>query len=57
MYYEYKICYVDDMLCISDYLLCTMKDIHDRFKMKGCKIEEPAMYIGTELSNMTNIDG
>ena len=34
-----------------------MKHIHDRLKIKGCKIEEPAMYIGTELSNMTNIDG
>ena len=45
------------MLCISDDPLCTMKVIQGKNKLKGDKIEEPEMYLGADLSNMTNADG
>ena len=57
MHYEYVLCYVNDVIYISDDPLCTMKGIQDKFKLKGYKIEEPEMYLGEELSNMTNVDG
>ena len=57
MYYEYVLCYVDDVLSISDEPLCTMKVIQAKFKLKEYEISEPNMYICTYLSNMTNIDG
>ena len=57
MYYEYVLCYVDDVLFISDDPLCTMKGIQAKFKLKGYKIEEHDMYLGAELSNMTNVHG
>ena len=57
MYYEYVIFYVDDVLCISDDPLRIMKRIQAMFKLKGRNIEEPDMYLGADLSKMTNIDG
>ena len=39
MYYECVICYVDDVICISYYPICTMKCIQAKFKIKGYKIE------------------
>ena len=57
IYYEYVLCNVYGVLCISDETLCTMKGIQDNFKLKGYKIEEPDMYLGAELSNMNNVDG
>ena len=47
MYYEYVLCYVDDVICISDDPIRTMKGIQVKFKLKGDKIEEPDMYLGT----------
>ena len=35
MHYDYVICYVDDVLCISDIPLRTMKGIQDKLKIKG----------------------
>ena len=46
MYYEYLICYVDDVIFISDDPLHTMKCVQPKFKLKGDKIEEPDMYLG-----------
>ena len=57
IYYEYVLCYVDDVLCISDDPIRTMKGIHAKLKMKGENIEEPDMYLCSELSNMTNFYG
>ena len=34
-----------------------MKGIQAKFKMKGGNMEEPDMYLGAELSKMTNVDG
>ena len=44
-YYEYVLCYVDDVLCISDQAMKTMKGIQETFKLKDDKIEEPYIYI------------
>ena len=57
MYYEYVLFYVDDLLCISDDTLCTMKVIQAKFKLKGDKIVESNMYLGAELPKMNNFDG
>ena len=56
MYYEYVLCYVDDVICISDDPLCTMKGIQAKFKPKGDKIEEPDMYLCAQLLKMTNVN-
>ena len=56
MYYEYLIFYVDDVLCISGDQLCATKGIHSKFKLKGDKREEPYVCLGSELSNMTNVE-
>ena len=38
MYYDYVFFYVDDVLCISDEPIFTMKGIQAKFKLKGFKI-------------------
>ena len=57
MYHEYVLCYVDDVLCISDEPIHAMKVIQVKFKLKGEKIEEPDIYLGAEFSKITNVDG
>ena len=51
-YYEMVLCYVDDVLCISDDPMKTMKGIHCTFKFKDDKIDEPEYYPGAILENM-----
>ena len=53
-YWEYVLCYVDDVLCISDQPKITMQGIQRTFKLKDDKIEEPEMYLGAELTKMHN---
>ena len=57
MYYEYVLWYVDDVLCISDDPIRTMKVIKAKFKLKGENIEEPDIYLGKYFSKITNSDG
>ena len=57
IYYDYVLCYVYDVLCISDDPFYTMKGIQGKFKLKRGRIEEPDIYLGAELSNMTKVDG
>ena len=45
MYYDYVICYVYYVICISDYPFRTMKGIQAKFKLKGYNIDEPDMYL------------
>ena len=45
VYYEYVLCYVDDLLCISYEPLFTMKGIHAKFKLKGDNAEELDMHL------------
>ena len=48
-YYEYIICYVDDVLEISDDAMVLMKEIQKDFRFKKNKIEPPEMYLGAYL--------
>ena len=51
-YYEYILCYVDDVLCISQNLRKLMKRIQEDLKLKEDKIEPPDVYLGATLDNM-----
>jgi len=55
-YWEYILCYVDDVLAISAKPESTMKGVQAKFKLKDDKIEEPQVYLGASLSKMTNQD-
>ena len=54
---EYVLCYVNNVLCISDNPERTMKAIESYFKFKNNKAVEPKMYLGAELSKITNQNG
>jgi hypothetical protein len=56
-YYEYVLCYVDDILSISHDPMKTMKRIQEDFKLKNDKIAEPDMYLGATLSKMKLANG
>ena len=56
-YWEYVLCYVDDVLAISADPASTMRGIQSKFKLKDDKMEEPDTYLGAELSKITNADG
>ena len=51
-YYEYILCYVDDVLCISHNLRKLMKRIQEYFNLKDNKIGPPGLYLGSKISNM-----
>ena len=51
------LCYVDDVLCISDDPMKTIKGIQRMFKLKDDKIDEPEEYLGDILENMILSDG
>ena len=53
-YWEYTLCYVDDVLVISDDPAKTMRRIKSQFKLKGDKTDEPDVYLGASLSQMEN---
>jgi hypothetical protein len=55
-YYEYVLCYVDDVLCISADPRKTMLGIQGDFKLKDDKIAEPDVYLGATLAKM-EVDG
>lgn len=56
-YYEYILCYVDDIIAISMNPMDTMKAIQRKFKLKGDKAEPPEDYLGAQLSKMTTARG
>ena len=49
-YYEYLICYVDDILVCSERPDIVMKAIEGRFKLKDGTIEVPTFYLGADIS-------
>ena len=49
-YWEYVLCYVDDVLAISANPKATMKGVQAKFKLKDDKLEEPKVYQGASLS-------
>ena len=55
-YYEYILCYVDDILSVSLDATSTLKSIQVNFKLKDDKIEPPSDYLGAVLGQM-DIDG
>lgn len=48
-YYEYILCYVDDVLAISHKALDVLKEVQKDFKLKKDKIETPDIYLGAKL--------
>ena len=56
-YYKLVLCYVVDVLCMSDDAMRTMKGIQRSFKLKDDKIEEPKTYLGARLLKMTTANG
>ena len=56
-YYEYVLCYVDDILSISENPTRATDGIKATFKLKDDKVAEPEIYLGAELSKLTNVDG
>ena len=51
-YYEYVLCYVDDILAISHKAKDALKAVQAIFKLKDDKIEPQDMYLGATLSVM-----
>ena len=56
-YWEYILCYVDDVLCIHEDPTIALKQIATKFKLKEDKMDEPDIYLGASLSKMDNVDG
>ena len=56
-YYDMVLGYVDDVLCISDDPMKTMKEIQRTFKLEDDKIDEPEDYLGATLKKMILSDG
>ena len=48
-YYEYILCYVDDLLCIFNDPNKPMNDIQSTLKFKNNKVETPDFYLGAKL--------
>ena len=55
-YYEYILCYVDDLLAISADATKVLQGIQAVFKFKDDMIVRPEVYLGAQLDTMT-IDG
>ncbi|KAI2511667.1 Reverse transcriptase (RNA-dependent DNA polymerase) [Fragilaria crotonensis] len=51
-YYEMVLCYVDDILSISDDPKSTLLALTSTFKLKDDKIEPPDIYLGAQLGIM-----
>ena len=56
-YWEYVLCYVDDVLAISHKPMKIMRSIQVKFKIKNDKMEEPDTYLGADISKFENDDG
>ena len=52
-YYEYIVCYVDDVLCISSDASKSINSIQEYLKLKYDKIADPYMYLGATFSEMS----
>ena len=55
-YYEYILCYVDDLLAISHDAEKVLKSVQDTFKFKDDRIDKPYIYLGAQLDKMS-VDG
>ena len=55
-YYEYILCYVDDLLAISHDAEKVLKSVQETFKFKDDMIHQPDIYLGAQLDKMS-VDG
>lgn len=53
-YWEYALCYGDNIFSFSVNPEVTMKGIQVKFNLKDDEIEQPKIYLGATLSNMIN---
>ena len=51
-YYEYVLCYVDDVLVIYHQQGCTIDGIKAIFKLKNDKADKPGMYLGAVVQEV-----
>ena len=51
-YYEYIMCFVDDILSVSHDAKSILQSLQGQFKLKGDKIEPTDMYLGAQLGTM-----
>ena len=56
-YYEMVLCYVDNVLAISDMPMRIMDGIRSVFKLKDDKVEVPEVYLGAKLSQVETETG
>ena len=56
-YWEYILCYVDNILSASHDPKGTMKLIQNKFKLKNDKMDPPKTYLGATLSKIDNTGG
>ena len=56
-YWEYILCYVDDVICVSNNPTQTLQALQKYFKLKEDKIEQPDMYLGAEIGKMQSEGG
>ena len=56
-YWEYVLCYVDDVLFVHENPTIKMKQIATKFKLKDDNMDEPEIYLGANLSKMDNSEG
>lgn len=49
-YWEYKLLYVDDTLCMSDYPKEALMGINKHFRMKPGSSEVPNIYLGAKIT-------
>ena len=52
-FYEYILCYVDNLLAISHDAQKVLKSVQDTFKFKDDKIDKPDVYLGAQLDKMS----
>jgi len=56
-YYEFVLCYVDDVIAISHQPSVIIDEIKKTFKLKGDKAEEPDVYLGAQLQRVETANG
>ena len=56
-YWEYMLCYIDDLLCIHEDPNISIKPIQTKFKLNYDKMDATTSYLGADIYNITNQDG
>ena len=56
-YYEYVLCYVDDILAISHDPQAIMDHLSDKYTLKDGSVQEPTTYLGADIGKYDFKDG